>query len=41
MGLWFLPSEGERRNTFLGAPCLAAFETEDQGLYHFNRVWLF
>lgn len=36
MGLWFLPSEGERRNKFLGAPCLAAFETEDQGLYHFN-----
>jgi type IV secretion system protein VirB4 len=36
MGLWFLPSEGERRNAFLGAPCLAAFETEDHGLFHFN-----
>jgi type IV secretion system protein VirB4 len=36
MGLWFLPSEGERRNAFLGAPSLVAFETEDHGLFHFN-----
>ena len=36
MGLWFVPSEGDRRSAFLGAPCLAAFETEDQGLFHFN-----
>lgn len=36
MGLWFVPSEGERQNGFLGASSLVTLETEDQSLYHFN-----
>ncbi len=36
MALWFLPSEGERRNSFLDAPALATFETLDNTLYSFN-----
>ncbi len=36
MVLWFLPTEGERRSAFLNAPCLAVFETEDHGLFHYN-----
>jgi type IV secretion/conjugal transfer VirB4 family ATPase len=33
---WFQPAEGERENKFLRAGYLAAFETEDSSLYHFN-----
>jgi type IV secretion system protein TrbE len=33
---WFLPAVGEKRNEHLDASCLAAFETENDSLYHFN-----
>jgi type IV secretion system protein TrbE len=36
LGFWFLPSEGERWNSYLSAESLLTFETEDNSLYHFN-----
>jgi len=36
IALWFLPSQGERQNAYLGQPYLAEFETGDQSLYYFN-----
>ena len=36
LGFWFLPSQGERTNAFLGAENLVAFETDDRSLFFYN-----